>query len=103
MHTPGELTELLRAEAGSLGFELVGVCPAVSWNGFARFQDWLAAGYAGEMQYLNDRRDAYQQPQSVLDGARGVLMLATPYRTVEPAEAAPGQVRISRYAWGDDY
>jgi epoxyqueuosine reductase len=40
----------------------------------------------------------------VLDGARSILMLAMNYLSVEPAVAAAGQGRVSRYAWGDaDY
>jgi epoxyqueuosine reductase len=56
------------------------------------------------MHYLADRRDAYRHPRHVLDGARSIVMLAMNYRTAEPAPAAPGSGRVSRYAWGDaDY
>ncbi len=79
------LTAELKAAAGRLGFDLVGVCAAVTPSGWPRFVDWLAAGYAGEMQYLEDRRDAYEHPHSVLDGARSIVMLGLNYRTVDPA------------------
>jgi len=86
-----------------LGFDLVGACPAVAPPHLAAFQQWLAAGYAGEMAYLGARADAYAHPRAVLDGARSLLVLAMNYRSVEPAEPAPGQGRVSRYAWGQDY
>ena len=99
-----ELAEKLKRRAGELGFSLCGVSPAVSPPGAARFDEWLAAGYAGQMHYLADRREAYSHPGSVLNGARSVVMLAMNYRTAEPAVPAPGQGRVSRYAWGDaDY
>jgi epoxyqueuosine reductase len=98
-----ELTDRLRAEAVGLGFPLVGVAPAVSSSGMGRFREWIDAGYAGEMRYLVDRADAYEHPNKVLAGARSVVMLALPYRTVEPQPVQPGQGRVSRYAWGDDY
>ena len=63
-------------------------------------QQWIEAGYAGEMHYLPDRLDAYQHPRHVLDGAKSVLMLGMSYRTAERAQRGPGQGRISRYAWG---
>lgn len=97
------LTAALKQEARRLGFELVGACPAVTPPGIERFQSWLAAGYAGEMAYLGDRAAAYEHPRHVLDGVRSLLLLATNYRTRQPAAAGAGQGRISRYAWGDDY
>ena len=98
------LTAALKERASELGFGPAGVCPAVTPAGLHRFHDWLAAGYAGEMTYLADRADAYAHPEHVLEGVRSVLMLAMPYRTVEPpAGVPPGWGRISRYAWGTDY
>jgi epoxyqueuosine reductase len=100
---PRTLTDRVKAAARDLGFELFGVCPAVGNLGLARFDQWLAAGYAGEMHYLPDRRDAYADPKSILDGARSIVMLALNYRTVEPAAPQSGRGRVSRYAWGVDY
>jgi epoxyqueuosine reductase len=102
--SPASLTAELKKEAARLGFSLVGVCPAVAPPGGERFDEWLAAGYAGRMQYLRERRDAYHDPRRVLDGARSIVMLAMNYRTAEPAIPSAGEGRISRYAWGSvDY
>ncbi len=97
-----ELTAWIRRRAGELEFSNVGCCaadaaPSPAWE---RFVAWLEAGYAGEMQYLAERRDAYRHPSSVLNSARSVVMLTMDYRTEEPAACAPGQGRVSRYAWG---
>jgi epoxyqueuosine reductase len=101
---PVELTRRLKEKAAGLGFSLTGVCPAASPPGVARFEQWLAAGYSGQMSYLADRREAYADPNRVLDGVRSVVMLAMNYRTAEPTMPQPGQGRVSRYAWGDaDY
>jgi epoxyqueuosine reductase len=100
----GQLTHELKQVAAELGFSLCGVCPAVNPPGAARLNDWLAAGYAGQMHYLADRREAYSDPSRVLEGARSVVMLAMNYRTADPAALASGQGRVSRYAWGEaDY
>src|SRR3954447_20474448 len=100
----GELTALLKRRACELGFSLCGVCPAVAPPGAMRLDKWLAAGYAGQMHYLADRRDAYGDPNRVLDGVRSIVMLAMNYRTAEPATPEAGQGRVSRYAWGEaDY
>jgi epoxyqueuosine reductase len=95
-----ELTSKLKAEAFRLGFSRSGVAPAVAPSGAARLDDWLAAGYAGQMHYLADRRAAYQHPRYVLEGVRSILMLATEYRSAEPVVARAGEGRVSRYAWG---
>lgn len=99
----GELTALLKAEAQRLGFALAGVCPAVRPQGITHLAAWLDAGFAGEMHYIANRREAYDHPRHVLDGAKSVVMLAMNYRTAEPAEPQAGEGRISRYAWGHDY
>jgi epoxyqueuosine reductase len=94
----------LKARSAELGFSMCGVCPAVMPPGAARLDEWLAAGYGGQMQYLASRREAYSDPNKVLDGVRSIVMLALNYRTLEPEMPREGEGRISRYAWGDrDY
>jgi epoxyqueuosine reductase len=98
------ITRELKEQAAKLGFSLAGVTPASAPAGGARFDEWLAAGYAGQMHYLADRRDAYRHPRHVLDGVRSIVMLAMNYRTVEPITTPAGHGRVSRYAWGEvDY
>ncbi|MDZ4819622.1 MAG: tRNA epoxyqueuosine(34) reductase QueG [Planctomycetota bacterium] len=101
--TSQELADRLKQAAQQLGFVLAGVAPAVEPAGFGRFSEWLTAGYAGQMHYLAERQQAYAHPGHVLDGVRSILMLAIPYRTVDPRPPQPGEGRVSRYAWGDDY
>jgi epoxyqueuosine reductase len=99
-----ELTRKIKEWAAELGFSLCGICPAIAPPGAARLSEWLAAGYAGQMHYLADRREAYADPNRVLDGVRSIVMVAMNYQTAVPAKPGAGQGRISRYAWGDaDY
>jgi epoxyqueuosine reductase len=98
-----DLTARLKNEAKRLGFDLCGISPAISPPGLERLSQWLAAGYAGEMRYLPDRAEAYRDPNSVLEGARSVVMLGTNYRTEAAGATEPGQGRVSCYAWGTDY
>ncbi len=99
-----ELTRAVKQRAAELGFTLVGACAAVAPAGAERLEEWLARGYAGEMKYLAERRNAYAHPRYVLEGVRSLLMLGLPYRTAEPAAAQTGQGRVARYAWGSgDY
>ena len=99
-----ELTISLKTEAQRLGFQLTGACPAVSAQGFSDLLLWLESGYAGEMDYIERRKAAYQHPKHVMDGAVSILMLGTNYKTIEPQQPSAGHGRVSRYAWGSgDY
>jgi epoxyqueuosine reductase len=99
-----EITRLLKEQAREIGFSLCGVCPAAPPPGASRFDAWLRAGYAGEMHYLADRREAYSDPRHVLEGVRSIVMLAMNYGTAGRQEAGAGEGQVSRYAWGEvDY
>lgn len=98
------LSEQIKAEAHELGFDLVGIAPAVTPQGVTHLCDWLERGFAGEMAYMERHAPAREHPKHVLDGARSVIMAAMNYRTSEPSRAVgPAEGRVSRYAWGQDY
>ncbi len=96
--------DAIKQYARRLGFDLVGIAPAVTPAGFDDFQAWLRNCYDGEMRYLRGRQQAYEHPQHVLPRVQSVIMLGLNYRTAEPVEPTPMGGRVSRYAWGDtDY
>src|SRR5439155_17087019 len=95
-----DVTTSLKATARRLGFTHVGICPAVAPTGVSRLAEWLDRGYAGQMDYIAARQDAYEHPRHVLEGSRSIVMLGLPYSTADARPAQPGQGRISRYAWG---
>ena len=93
--------------AHACGFELAGIAAALPSEDFARFDKWRAAGYAGEMGYLTDRRgDLRSDPRQLMSNARSILCLAKLYQTPYPLsteQADDTRGWISRYAWGRDY
>lgn len=96
-------TRRIKSLALSLGFDRVGITPAVTPPNLARFHEWLEAGFAGQMHYLPDRQEAYSHPAAVLEGATHMVLLAMNYATATPRDPSPGEGRVSRYAWGRDY
>src|SRR5262249_32280372 len=90
-----DLSTALKAEARRLGFDLVGIAPAVTPDGIHDFLDWIERGYAGQMQYLERREAAYHHPRNVLDGVRSVVMLGINYNT-QPNHS---KARTTRIAW----
>ena len=95
------LTESVKALALELGFDLVAIGSADPPEHGQAFTRWVEAGYAGDMRYLERRRDERLDPQSVLPGARSVVCLALNYYQGEPAD--PSWEPVARYAWGRDY
>lgn len=87
--------------ARALGFPLFGVTgPELPARYHERFTEWLAAGGAADMDFMQRHAEKRRMPELVLSGAQSVLVLATPY----PREAGGGvQAKVARYALGRDY
>lgn len=101
---PQAIRESLRRRASEEGFTQFAVTAAMESPGFNRLGDWIEAGYAGEMHYFQQRREAYQHPQSVLAGVRSIVVLAFPYARNPRPKLELGEGRLARYLWsGDDY
>ncbi|MBZ5634952.1 MAG: tRNA epoxyqueuosine(34) reductase QueG [Acidobacteriia bacterium] len=95
--------ETVRRIAHECGFELAGVASCDPPEDFARYQDWVASGMAGEMRYLTDRRaEMRRDARNLLPNARSVICVGKLYNTPDPPREE-GHARISRYAWGKDY
>ena len=107
--TPAGKTRWICDRARAVGFDLCGVALVEQLAELADLPEWLAQGYAGEMNYMRDPRRA--DPALVLEGARNLVVVALnynsalPYSTESVAVARDESPRgwISRYAWGDDY
>jgi epoxyqueuosine reductase len=102
--TSRAIGELARA----CGFELSGVAAALPSEDRARYRAWAAAGFAGRMAYLTDRRAAVRDdPRNLLPSARSIICVGklynSPPRPDSAAFNAGERAWISRYAWGEDY
>jgi epoxyqueuosine reductase len=100
----------LKVEARRLGFDLVGIAPAVQSPGAEALRAWLADGHAGEMRYMNRQEDARAHPQSILAGVQSIVMVGMVYRQQaagnrQTPKASEDAItgRISTYTWGADY
>lgn len=101
-----ELTRRIKDKAIELGFDLVGVAPAEGSPELAFYRDWLGAGYAGEMHYLQRNVERRLDMQQVVPGARSVVVCGLNYDTDQPYSTDtddPERGWVARYAWGGDY
>jgi epoxyqueuosine reductase len=103
----GVTPETIRHLAHGCGFELAGVARAEPAADREHYHQWVAAGYAGEMRYLTDRRAGVRDdPRQLLPSARSIVSVGRLYNTPWPYSTAfdsNGRGWISRYAWGSDY
>ena len=77
MNEATRLSVLIKNQALSLGFDLVGISPAESHYGEADlFEQWLGRGYAGEMNYLERGLSKRKEVERVLPGARSIVSLS---------------------------
>ena len=93
----------LKAEALRLGFDQVGIAPAVPPPGYPDFLDWLEAGHAAGMEYLQRQAPSRVASRALLDGVRSVVMVSVVYgRTDAGGRAASRRprARSARYARG---
>src|SRR5438309_11041590 len=86
----------LKAEARRLGFDMVGIAPAVAPPGYPSFLEWLRRGHAAGMGYLERRAEARGHPDRVLDGVRSVVVAGFVYGRPEPPSGAPTCGRVAR-------
>jgi len=94
-----ELTTAIRKASAESGFAQTGIAPSVTPTGYHHLLEWLASGYAGDMQWIERRKNAYQSPAGVMPGTRSVIVAAMNYHTGQPPG---GDARVSRYAWGEN-
>jgi epoxyqueuosine reductase len=82
------LTTTIRRAATDAGFDLCGIAPATDTPEHKYFPEWIAAGHAGEMKYLEARDDHGELKRSSLSRvapwARSVIVCAINYNTAHP-------------------
>jgi epoxyqueuosine reductase len=99
-------SSIVKAEAAALGFDLCGIAPAKGFPELEFLPEWLARGYAGEMQYMRRTAERRSDVRAVLPSARSVISLGVVYNADRPystENADSSRAAIARYAWGDDY
>jgi epoxyqueuosine reductase len=100
------LTNLVYQAASRLGFDLVGVAQAGPSPDYAHFENWLAAGMAGDMAYLAQRAGERADLRVVWPEARSAIVLGANYFAATlPASLRddPSRGLFAAYAWAEDY
>jgi epoxyqueuosine reductase len=110
MSKPQQYTDLaqrIRKWANELGFQQLGISTVDLGKHPEYLRRWLAAGYHGDMNYMEKHGDKRGRPELLIPGTLRVLSLRMDYLPddTQPLEilAQPGKAYISRYTLGRDY
>lgn len=95
----------IKAWAQELGFLACGFAKAEKLDREeSNLDQWLANGFHGNMQYMENHREMRLNPTLLVPGSKSVISLAYNYfpetTPLQPNSSTP---QIAKYAWGDDY
>jgi epoxyqueuosine reductase len=91
------LEQLVKAQACGLGFDLVGITSLGPMETSRVFDEWVAQGYAGEMDYLSRAAEKRRDSRLPAPGSTSAIVVGLDYGGRAPTGP------IARYARGDDY
>jgi len=91
------LSELIKAQAYGLGFDLVGITRLGPAETAAAFNDWVDRGFAGDMDYLPRWAQKRSDTTLPFPGVTSAIVVGLNYGGTLPTGP------IARYARGDDY
>lgn len=100
-----DLKQSIKDKARQLGFILAGVTTPDPPPHYSTFENWLAQGHHGNMNYLatEKARARRADPCEILPECKSILVLATAYPSPSGRGQGESESRIAAYARGEDY
>ena len=92
-----DLSQLIKAQAFGLGFDLAGIAKLGPAETADAFDKWIANGFAGDMDYLPRWADKRHDTRLPFEGVTSAIVVGLNYGG--PSPSGP----IARSARGDDY
>ena len=89
-----------------IGFDLIGIAPALPIKRQSHYHQFIQKGFAGEMTWLSRNVDKRLDPRKLVPGAQSIICTAINYYTGDHPSTTPSDRptgRVARYAWGRDY
>jgi epoxyqueuosine reductase len=97
------LSVLIKEKARDLGFDLCGIAPSRSLEEHRKvLETWCSSGMNGGMSYLAKNINKRINPESLVPGAKSLIVTGLSYYT-EKKQTEPDVPVISRYAYGASY
>ncbi len=90
--------------AAEAGFDLCGITTAdVIPDAVEQYHRWLAGGYHADMDWMATSAGRREDPSTLMDNVRSVVMLGVNYYVPNSPQSPAGHGRVSRHARGRDY
>ncbi|MGB9592250.1 MAG: tRNA epoxyqueuosine(34) reductase QueG [Candidatus Kryptoniota bacterium] len=94
--------QLIKRIAREESFDLVGISKISRLDPEAeRLGEWIRRGYDADMDWIKRSYEKRVDPGRILENAKTIISFGKNYYT--PFSISGGSLKISRYAWGDDY
>ena len=98
----GSAAEAIRLEALKLGFMDCGFAKVRKvYEVEDHYNQWIEQGFQAGMQYMERNTEKRLDPALLVEGAKTVIVLLSNYNT--PVAFSNGQLKIAKYAYGEDY
>ncbi len=102
MATKEHYSKLIKEQAKRLGFLDCGISKAGFLESEAtNLEQWLANGFHGNMQYMENYFDKRLDPTLLVDGAKSVISLS--YNYYPEKHQNKDTYKLAKYAYGEDY
>jgi len=99
-----ENAQRIKQLALELGFSFCGISKADFLHEEApRLEAWLKKSMHGEMAYMENHFDLRLDPRLLVPGAKSVVSFLYNYFPDPQGAIADGALKVSKYAWGEDY
>ena len=96
--------QLIKQLALELGFSFCGISKADFLAEEApHLEAWLKKSMHGEMAYMENHFDMRLDPRLLVPGAKSVVSFLFNYFPDPQLSFADGALKVSKYAWGEDY
>lgn len=103
LQSPETYANLIKTKAKKFGFQSCGISGADFLEEDAKpFESWLRKNYNGEMSYMENYFDKRLDPRLLVEGSKSVISLSYNYFPEEDLFGID-QLKISKYAYGEDY
>lgn len=103
LQSPENYSNLIKAKAKKFGFQNCGISRADFLEEDAKpFESWLNKNYHGQMAYMENYFDKRLDPRLLVEGSKSVISLSYNYFPEEDLFGID-QLKISKYAYGEDY